>query len=67
MTPILDLSAPYVILGLLVLAKEQKRLPARSSLSKIRTPLQLLVEAEFKMQICCKFSIKKQEQLMVSI
>lgn len=32
MTPILDLSAPYVILDLLVLAKEQKRLPASNSL-----------------------------------
>lgn len=67
MTPILYFSASYVILDLLILAKKQKRLSSSGSQTKVRTSLQLLVQPhrKFKVQSRCKFSIKKQQQLLV--
>lgn len=47
MTSVLFIS-PYVILDLLILAKEQKSLSYSSSHPKVRTPLQPLMQAHRK-------------------
>lgn len=67
MTPVLVTSC-YVVLDLLILAKEQKSLPASSSQPKVRTSLQLLMQVhrKLKMDIWCshgnqKFSVKNAE------